>query len=122
MNAPLSIIRTNTILYCALWTETVSFYTDSLGLATTYTTDWFIEVHLCGDAHLSIADASRATIAPGEGAGLTLSWQVSNLSNSRTALVDLGMTVSDIATRWDSYYVQLHDPEGTRIELWSPSP
>lgn len=122
MNEPLNIVRTNTILYCASWADTVAFYTRILGLEVTYTTDWFTEVHLCGDAHLSIADASRATIPPGAGAGITLSWEVRDLTATRAALVDRGVAVSDVATRWGSWYVQLHDPEGNRIELWSPTP
>lgn len=122
MTGALGVLRTNTILYCDHWAETVSFYRDALGLTVTHTNDWFVEVHLVDTAHLSLADATRATIAPGRGAGITLSWQVPDLDAARAALVDLDISVTDPAFRWNSTYVEVFDPEGTRLELWSPTP
>lgn len=118
----LAIVRTNTILYCARWSDTVAFYTDALGLDITHATDWFVEVGLGNAAHLSLADASRTSIAPGHGAGITLSWQVLDLTRAHAALSDLEISVTDIANRWDADFIEFHDPEGTRIELWSPTP
>ena len=121
MNPALEVTRTNTILYCDRWADTVAFYRDALGLTVTHATDWFIEVHINESAHLSIADAARATISAGHGAGITLSWEVPDLSAAHSALVSRGIPVSDVSTRWESTYVELRDPEGTRIELWSPA-
>ena len=122
MISPLGIARTNTILYCDHWADTVAFYRHTLGLDVTHANDWFIEVHLAGTAHLSIADASRTTVAAGHGVGITLSWQVADLDAAHEALVGVGVAVSNPAPRWDSTYVEFRDPEGTRIELWSPTP
>lgn len=121
MTTRLDIARSNTILYCARWADTVSFYSDTLGLAVTLANDWFAEVHVAGTAHLSLADAARATIPAGHGIGITLSWQVSDLDAAHATLIELGITVSDPAERWNSTYVEFRDPEGTRIELWSPT-
>lgn len=122
MTPALAIVRTNTILYCERWTDTVAFYRDTLDLTVTHTTEWFVEVHLSGSAHLSLTDASQTSIAPSHGAGITLSWQVADLATTRSTLVAAGLAVTAIAARWNSSYVELNDPEGTRIELWSPTP
>ena len=121
MNPAFQITRTNTILYCDRWADTVAFYSDTLGLARTHAIDWFVEVALGDSAHLSLADAARTSIAPGHGAGITLSWQVPNVTAVRLTLVERGVAVSETALRWNANYVEFHDPEGTRIELWSPT-
>ncbi|MDW3221124.1 MAG: VOC family protein [Acidimicrobiales bacterium] len=115
----LTIVRTNTILYCDRWADTVAFYADTLGLSVTHRTDWFVEVSLGDAAHLSLADAARASIEAGHGAGITLSWQVPDLAAARATLRKIEIPVSDIARRWGTDYVEFHDPEGNRIELWS---
>jgi hypothetical protein len=38
--------------------------------------DWFIEFELQPGVHISVADARCASIASGDGRGLTLSWRV----------------------------------------------
>ena len=115
------VSRTNTILYCTEWADNVAFYRDVIGLQPAFENDWFVEFELAGGAHLSVADTTRATIAAGGGAGITLSWQVANLEAVRHRLVEQGVSVSEPTNRWGGTAVFLHDPEGNRIELWSPS-
>lgn len=76
----------NTILYCRNGYATVSFHRDALRLPVTHETDWFVEFRLTGDAHLSVADSSRATIDHADGQGITLSWRVPDVSAVRSAL------------------------------------
>lgn len=113
------INRTNTILYCDRWQDSVAFYRDVLGLPVTHATDWFVEVHLHDTAHLSLADASRSTIDAGHGAGITLSVRVTDLDAARSAVAEAGVPVSEPRPRWGSRYVEFRDPEGVRVELWS---
>lgn len=115
----LPVERTNTILYCARWADTVAFYRALLGDSVRYENDWFVELSV-GCASVSLADASRATIPPSGGTGLTLSWQVPDVVAARAQLVVAGVEVSEVKRRFGSPVVDLHDPEGNRIELWSP--
>ncbi len=112
--------RTNTILYCARWPETVNFYRRTLGLRTSFENDWFVEFDLGRGAFVSIADAARASISAGGGAGLTLSWQVSDVRTIRDSLVERGVAASPVSARWGAETTFVCDPEGNRIELWSP--
>ncbi len=114
------VARSNTILYCANWIDTVSFYRDDLGLASSFQNDWFVEFTLDGSAHLSVADAARATIDPGAGTGLTLSWQVDDLDAEMARLTSRNVATTTPIHRWGARCCFLHDPEGNRIELWQP--
>jgi lactoylglutathione lyase len=111
--------RTNTILYCRAFEETVGFYRDLLKLPIASQKDWFVEFRLNEQAFMSIADAERTTIPDGSGAGLTLSWQVEDVRALRYRLVDLGIDASPVEWRWGAWAIFLWDPSGNRIELWS---
>jgi predicted enzyme related to lactoylglutathione lyase len=115
----LAIDRTNTVLYCERWTETVAFYQSVLRLSIAFHNDWFVEFQLTPSSFLSIADTSRATVAAVRGQGITLTWQVSDLDHARNVLKASGIDVTDIRRRWGANVFYCHDPEGHRIELWS---
>jgi predicted enzyme related to lactoylglutathione lyase len=115
------IERSNMILYCQKWKETVTFYEDLFNFPITLQTDWFIEFQVTGQAYLSIADESRASIGSGKGQGITLSWQVSKLQQTHAAFLERNIDVSPIRKKWGAYLFYLHDPEGHRIELWQPA-
>lgn len=114
----LQLRRTNTILYCQNWEATADFYRNTLGLPVSFANDWFVEFALHAEAHLSIADAARASIAAVEGQGITLAWQVEDLASVRGELEAAGVAVSPIKRRWGAWVCYCHDPEGHRIELW----
>ena len=115
----LSIERTNTVLYCERWPETVAFYRTVLGLGVAFENDWFVEFQLTSSSLLSIANASRATIRAVDGQGVTLTWRVPKLHETRTVLQARGVDVTEIKSRWGADVFYCHDPEGHRIELWA---
>jgi catechol 2,3-dioxygenase-like lactoylglutathione lyase family enzyme len=119
---PLTIIATNTILYCKKWSETITFYRDQLSLPVTFASDWFVEFQLAGPAHLSIADESRATIKSGQGLGLTLTLRVEQADAAWQALTDQGLRPQPVRDHpWGGRAFFIFDPEGHRIEVWSAS-
>lgn len=111
--------RSNTILYCRRWRETIAFYRDELGLAVVADHGWFVELSITSGTSLSVADAARATIDGVDGQGITLSWEVSDLAATRTRLVSNGLDPSEVRTVGDAVACYLVDPEGHRIEIWS---
>lgn len=86
--APFRIVGSNTILYSDRWSELADFYRTGLGLRTSMERDWFIEFELHPGAHISVADAHPASIASGDGAGLTLSWSVEDAQAVRARLFE----------------------------------
>jgi len=115
----MEVRRTNTILYCRRWAETVQFYRDVLSLEDHALSDWFVEFRLSANSYISIADAARATIAPAAGAGITLSWQVVDVDAFRRYLLDKGLAADPITNRWGARCFYFHDPEGHRLEAWA---
>lgn len=116
----LEIGRTNTILYCHRWQETVRFYRDLLGLSVSHATDWMVELKLNDHSFLSLADARRTTIPAGRGAGVTLTWQVQTIEDHHRRITALEMAPSPIAEKWNAHVFYFRDPDGHRIEFWSP--
>ncbi|MDA3949966.1 MAG: VOC family protein [Spirochaeta sp.] len=115
----MDIRRSNTILYCTDWELTVAFYRDVLGLPATAHTDWFVEFQLNAGATLSVADASRTTVSPGGGAGITISLAVADVDRTRAELESRGVTPGPIRSVWGSRAFFAFDPEGHRLEFWS---
>lgn len=110
--------RANTILYCRHWSATVAFYRRLLRLPINFENDWFVEFQLNEGAYLSVADASRTSIAAVAGQGITLAWQVSDLAHLHAHLVAAGAQVTPIRRRWGAWVFYCHDPEGHRLEFW----
>jgi predicted enzyme related to lactoylglutathione lyase len=117
-----SIKRVNTILYCRKWQETVCFYKQDLSLPVTFSTDWFVEFQFGAGACLSIADEARATISSGRGAGITLTCQVENADEAWLRLRNIGLVSEPVKDHpWGARVFYLFDPEGHRLEIWSPA-
>src|SRR5262245_8050192 len=118
-----SLKSTNTILYCQYWSETVDFYQNQLQLPVTFASDWFVEFQLTGAAHLSVADERRATIKSSGGAGLTLTLQVDDADQAWQVLRQRGLTLGPLKNHaWGARVFYFFDPEGHRLEIWSPMP
>lgn len=117
----MKILAANTILYCRHWERSRHFYRDVLKLDISFQKDdWFMEFSVNGAAHVSIADATRCTIAPGDGAGLTFSFFVEDLPAVHALFAGHKIATTEIrAQGWRAPYFYVHDPEGTRIEFWT---
>jgi catechol 2,3-dioxygenase-like lactoylglutathione lyase family enzyme len=112
------INRTNTILYCRNWDETVSFYQNVLQFPINHQTDWFVEFRIDGNTYLSVADEQRASIKSALGKGLTLSWQVADIRRAQDRLRAKKIDISQLEQKWGALVCFFRDPEGNRIELW----
>jgi len=117
-----SITASNTILYCHNWKDTVIFYRDILELSTTFTSDWFVEFQISSTAYLSIADERRATIKSSRGQGVTLTFRVDNVNEAWKHLSARGIKLGPIRDHaWGARVFYFYDPEGYRLEIWSPT-
>src|SRR5262245_4063973 len=117
----MNFTTTNTILYCQHWQETVVFYQTILNLPVTFASDWFVEFALTNTARLSIADERRATIKSSAGAGITLTFQVQDIEAVWQWLHEQGAKPGPRRRHaWGAHVFYLYDPEGHRLEVWSP--
>lgn len=112
--------RTNTILYCRRWAQTVRFYRAQMQFPVAFENDWFVEFQINETTFLSVADAARATIEAVDGQGVTLAWRVADLHAARAFCLAAGVQTTAVQRRWGAHVFYCHDPEGHRIEFWSP--
>jgi predicted enzyme related to lactoylglutathione lyase len=117
----MKIRTTNTIIYCAKWKETVVFYKTQLQLKVATALDWFVEFKLNETARLSIADATRTSMAACAGKGITITMEVEDIASSHLFLEKTGLHPPAIRDHaWGARVFYVHDPEGNRLEFWSP--
>ena len=118
-----SIHTVNTILYCKRWRETVDFYQNRLGLPVTFASSWFVEFRLSDAARLSVADERRASVKSAGGRGITITLQVQDADAAWTALKEHGIEPDPVTNHaWGARVFYFADPEGHRLEVWSPGP
>lgn len=115
---PLSVDRTNFVLYCHKWRDTVEFYRGKLRLPVEFENDWFVEFRLTPDSYLSVADSRRTTIRPVHGQGMTLTLRVPDVNAVQTKLQRSGVEMTPIRRKWGALLFYCHDPEGHRLEFW----
>jgi len=113
------VVGMNTILYCEKWSETVAFYRIGLQLPVTVSTDWFVEFRLTDTARLSIADAGRATRDTTRGQGHLITFQVKDMTKTRSRLRQAGLNPTPVTPHaWGADVMYLTDPEGNCLEFW----
>ena len=113
----------NTILYCKKWEETLRFYRVLLDDPGDPVTDWFVEFSINTTARISIADERCASIKSANGKGITLSIRIDNIDRQWDRLHRSGLTPDKIRFHpWGAKVFYLFDPEGHRIEMWTPHP
>ncbi|OQY39482.1 MAG: hypothetical protein B6226_01780 [Candidatus Cloacimonetes bacterium 4572_65] len=112
------IKKSNSIVYCKKFQETVSFYKDLIGLEVTFSKSWFVEFKLTESSFISIVDENRATIKSCSGKGITISLNVENIYHERELFIEKGINPTALKEIWGSLHFFVHDPEGTRIEFW----
>ena len=112
----------NTILYCKKWKTTVAFYKMQLRLPVTTSCDWFTEFRLNEASCLSIADAARTSIETNGGKGITITLEVDDIEATYLYLEKAGVNLTPIKDHsWGARVIHIYDPEGNRLEFWSPN-
>lgn len=118
-NSWITLQRTNTILYCRYWMETVDFYKKQLCFPVAFENDWFVEFQLTNISFLSIANSARTTIDDVQGQGVTLTWEVTDLEDAKEHLEMHGIATTPIQHKWGALAFYCTDPEGHRLEFWT---
>ena len=115
----MKIKSTNTILYCKKWEETVEFYRTGLKLLELSFNEWFVEFKLNEMSRVSVANEIRTSIESSSGKGITVSLQVVDVEQTWTELIEAGITPMPIKDVWGAKAINVHEPEGNRLEFWS---
>jgi len=118
----MEIKTANTILYCRKWKEAVCFYEAQLRLPVTTSKEWFVEFKLNEASRLSIADEAKSSIDSAAGRGITITFEVDDIKMAHLYLSDAKLNPTRIKDHpWGAKVIYIFDPEGNRIEFWSPN-
>jgi len=118
----IKINSSNIILYCRKWEEMVSFYQALLNLPVITSLDWFIEFKISDTSRLSIADESKTSIESNDGKGITITFEVNDIQRTHANLIQMGLNHPAIKDHlWGAQVIHIYDPEGNRIEFWTPN-
>lgn len=119
----LSVASAHTVLYCERWDECVRFYRDQLGFAVSFTNELFVEVQTSRAGYLGLMDASRTRYPPEAPRGFLLSFRVEDVEKVHADLKHrLAGLPPLIDHAWGARLFETRDPDGRRVEFWSPSP
>jgi catechol 2,3-dioxygenase-like lactoylglutathione lyase family enzyme len=118
-NPIFTLQRSNTILYCRHWRETVHFYKNKLQLPVAFKNYWFVVFKLTETSFLSIANSARATISDVQGQGVTITWEVMDLEKAKENLELQSISTTPIKHKWGALAFYCTDPEGHRLEFWT---
>lgn len=119
-----SMLRSlHTILYCKEWARCVSFYRDVLLFPVVYSNRLFVEFEPVRGACIGLIDAARSRRGSASRDGTLLSFCVRDLEKAHAFISQRCPGVSEIrAHPWGARLFDLEDPEGRRLEFWSPAP
>ena len=113
------IQRSNIILYCRQWAETVSFYKDKLKIQISDRSNYLVEFELTETLYLSVADESRTSIKSSSGSGITISLKVDHLDSVWRDLTKKGVSPTAITHHpMNARVFYIFDPENHRLEFW----
>lgn len=118
----IAVTSFHTVLRCRKWSECVAFYRDVLGLSIVDRKERFVEFRVTSASRIGLINtgAQRGEV---EGAkdGIILSFCLEDLEATHEELASRWPGTSEIRTHpWGDRLFETEDPEGRRIEFWTP--
>ena len=81
-----------------------------------------MEFKLNDASRLSIADEARSSIDSNDGKGITITLEVDDIETIHLYLNEVGLNPTPIKDHaWGARVIHIYDPEGNRLEFWSPN-
>jgi catechol 2,3-dioxygenase-like lactoylglutathione lyase family enzyme len=111
----------HTVLICEKWEDCVSFYKDVLGFPVLYERERFVEFQVTGDARIGILKPLHPNVPKPTHDRLILSICVEDIEAAHGQLNTRFPGLPAVRKHpWGPRVFEFRDPEGRRIELWSP--
>jgi catechol 2,3-dioxygenase-like lactoylglutathione lyase family enzyme len=114
---PISIVSFHAILYCRKWDACVSFYRDILGFEEADIKPGFTEVQVNPGSRIGLLRSAKND----DSRGIILTFRVGDVDKMHDRLSARCTDVSAIKLHpWGARLFSLRDPEGRRLEFWTP--
>jgi len=118
---PISVESFHTILRCRKWDACVSFYRDTLGFEVVYTRPGFVELQIAAGSRIGLIKQNRKNEPKNPDASVILSFRVENVEKAYEILAMRCKGALEVRQHpWGARLFELRDPEGRRLEFWTP--
>jgi catechol 2,3-dioxygenase-like lactoylglutathione lyase family enzyme len=118
---PMSIESFHTVLFCHEWDACVSFYRDTLGFEVVDTRTGFVELQVAPGSRIGLLRHIRRSDAGKLYNSVILSFRVENTEKIHEILSERCKEVTAVRQHpWGARLFELRDPEGRRLEFWTP--
>jgi len=111
----------HTVLLCEKWEDCVSFYKEVLGFPVLYERERFVEFQVTADARIGILKPLHPYAPRPSHEHVILSISVEDIEEAHSELKARFPGLPPISKHpWGPRVFEFRDPEGWRIEFWSP--
>ena len=112
----------HTVLFCRKWDECVVFYRDVLGFCVIDQKKHFMEFQVTQESRISLLKPKRSFPPEHRDQTFILSFCVSDIEETHRRLAARLPGLAEVKSHpWRAMVFELQDPEGRRIEFWSPA-
>jgi len=109
------------VLFCRNWEESVAFYRDVLELPVLEERAGFVEFKVTPESRIGLMDTRRAPAGAPPAERALLSFRVPDARQTRRRLAGRCPDLPAVrAHPWGAWVLEIADPEGRRLEFWSP--
>ena len=117
----LSVDSFHTVLFSRKWDACVSFYRDILGFAVVDEKSGFVEFEVASDSRIGLIQSERCSDPVRNEYSFILSFRVENVEEIHKILSMKCSRVSAVKRHsWGARLFEVKDPEGRRLEFWTP--
>jgi catechol 2,3-dioxygenase-like lactoylglutathione lyase family enzyme len=118
---PSSVESFHTVLFCREWDACVNFYREVLGFEEVAARAGFVEVQVTPESRIGLLRHKEGDAAANLYTSMILSFKVGNVVQMHQILSKRCKGVTKLRRHpWGARLFELRDPEGRRLEFWTP--
>ena len=117
----LSVDSFHAVLFSRKWDACVSFYRDILGFAVVDEKSGFVEFEVASRSRIGLIQSERYSVSEKNEYPFILSFRVENVEEAHKILSMKCSGVTAVKQHsWGARLFEIKDPEGRRLEFWTP--
>jgi catechol 2,3-dioxygenase-like lactoylglutathione lyase family enzyme len=111
----------HTVLFCRKWDACVAFYRDILGFEVVDAKPGFVEFEVAPGSRIGLLKPAGDVASEYSDASFILSFRVGNVDEIHRTLSERCEGLTGVKSHsWGARLFELRDPEGRRLEFWTP--
>lgn len=118
---PSAVESFHTVLFCKEWDACVNFYREVLGFEEVAARAGFVEVQVTPESRIGLLRHKKEGGAANLDTSMILSFKVEDVGKIHQILSERCKGIGELRRHpWGARLFELRDPEGRRLEFWTP--